>query len=191
MYPFRLSDNFSPYYFSKETILNGNNKAIDIAMVKSLYFYQPFEADELRQLIELLRNSLKNIELVNLHISNENERIEGEIFKPCQSKPKEKPLPKSGYIYIAQCQITKKYKIGCSKDYRARIKQLKTSNPAIILIKVYEVDDMLFEKKLHDIFKAKKFNGEWFDLNEDDLGNIDIDIWRYNHRNDVFDDKIF
>lgn len=191
MYPFKLSDNFSPYYIERKTILNGNKKAVDIAMIQSVYFYQPFEVNELKQLIKLLNNSLKNIDAVNLHIRNENERIENEMYKPRQSKTKEKPIPKAGYIYVAQCQITKKFKIGCSKDYKARINQLKISNPAIILIEAYKVDDMLFEKQLHDIFKEKKYNGEWFDLNEDDLGYLDIYVWRYNHRNDVFDDKIF
>lgn len=63
-------------------------------------------------------------------------------------------------------------KIGYTKDVDARLAQLQIGCPVRLqLLHVYEVKSFKarrLEQKLHDYFKCRRVNGEWF--------NIDVDI---------------
>ena len=64
------------------------------------------------------------------------------------------------------------YKIGyTSQDIKVRIRQLQTGNKNIItLISSYETSyGSKLEKSLHNFFKHKKVNNEWFNLDLEDI----------------------
>ena len=69
--------------------------------------------------------------------------------------------------YLIYNYVSKKFKIGRSKDIGMRIKQLeKEYGNNIILIDYCKGD---IEKSLHRFFSNKKDNGEWFNLNDDNI----------------------
>jgi hypothetical protein len=60
----------------------------------------------------------------------------------------------------------KNYKIGKSVNAENRISQCKTANPEIqLLVSGYGIS----EKELHDKYKDKRVDREWFSLNESDV----------------------
>lgn len=63
------------------------------------------------------------------------------------------------------------YKIGLSKDVRARIKTLGVALPfEIEPIHTIKTDDMVtLEKELHAQFNEKRVRGEWFALTPEDV----------------------
>lgn len=85
-------------------------------------------------------------------------------------KPPKKPRKKPGYVYLAYCE-TGHYKIGRSKGPRDRIKALDTKMPVKIeLLHSFPADDYVkAEEGLHRAFEDKRVNGEWFDLEKEDL----------------------
>lgn len=69
--------------------------------------------------------------------------------------------------YILKCQNL--YKIGKSKNVDERIKTHRMSNPFLEHISTIGGD---YEGVLHDEFKNKRRQGEWFVLTDDDLKRI-------------------
>jgi hypothetical protein len=78
-----------------------------------------------------------------------------------------------GFVYIIKSKLG--YKIGYSKEIHKRNKIFNVKLPfqwefaKIFCLKDYK----LFEKFLHGAYSLKKINGEWFDLNENDLVTIE------------------
>lgn len=67
------------------------------------------------------------------------------------------------------------YKIGATKHtIDKRIKQLQTGNPSPIeLIHTYYTNDHFkVERMLHNYYKDKKYNNEWFQLDAEDVSNF-------------------
>jgi len=81
------------------------------------------------------------------------------------------------YLISAQIGDEKHYKIGYTKrKVETRLKELKTGNPATFNIeKVYVADQYgaSIESRLHDRFKFKKVEGEWFLLEKEDIDNFE------------------
>ena len=78
-----------------------------------------------------------------------------------------------GYVYlIGETNNNGRYKIGSTraKDVNHRLKQLQTGNASELYIKeAFETEHPFkLEKMLHNHFKYKNLNGEWFELSEDD-----------------------
>ena len=75
----------------------------------------------------------------------------------------------AGFIYVLQAGPY--YKIGCSKNVDRRIEQLATLPPFDVeLVHTMPTDNMKStEQDLHRIFNAKRKNGEWFELDEEDV----------------------
>ena len=72
-----------------------------------------------------------------------------------------------GHVYVIEEKGL--YKIGCSSDYKKRLKKFKTAK----LIATYETDNIFTdERKLHLLFEEKRVCGEWFGLNANDLMEI-------------------
>jgi len=76
------------------------------------------------------------------------------------------------YLICAEIAGEKLHKIGYTKrTIEQRIKEFKTGNAS----EFYIVDSFesqwgtMVEAQLHKIFRDKKVNGEWFDLDEDDI----------------------
>ena len=76
---------------------------------------------------------------------------------------------RSGWVYVLQAGPY--YKIGKSKDVDRRIEQLATLPPFDIeLVHTMPTDNMgAVEQDLHRLFNAKRVNGEWFELTEEDV----------------------
>lgn len=84
--------------------------------------------------------------------------------------PTEKPARRTnGFIYILQAGPY--FKIGIAQNVDARIKQLATLPPFdLVLVHTIETEDMYsLESGLHSRFEAKRKNGEWFELDEEDV----------------------
>lgn len=68
------------------------------------------------------------------------------------------------------------YKIGYTKrEVSQRINELKTGNPyEFDIVEVYQAENYgsAIEGKLHRTFRSKKINGEWFELDEDDINDF-------------------
>jgi len=75
---------------------------------------------------------------------------------------------KRTYIYIMYDYNTGYYKIGRSANPAVRERTLQSEKPTIDLIKCWigTWDD---EKILHRMFKHKRYRGEWFALNDNDI----------------------
>lgn len=81
------------------------------------------------------------------------------------------------HIYLVCSEINgqKLHKIGYTRrTIEQRIKEFKTGNAS----EIYIVDSFQsewgtkIESQLHKIYKSKKFEGEWFDLNTEDISNF-------------------
>lgn len=73
-----------------------------------------------------------------------------------------------GDLYIIKNEVGR-YKIGKSKDVNNRIKIIESHGGIKAeLIKRIENADFL-EFKIHELFKDKRYHGEWFNLNKEDL----------------------
>ena len=74
-----------------------------------------------------------------------------------------------GYVYLLKAGNY--YKIGRSKNFERRVKEIKLQLPFPVKeIHVARVNDMVeSEKKWHRRFKAKRANGEWFLLSDADV----------------------
>lgn len=74
-----------------------------------------------------------------------------------------------GYVYLLKAGDY--YKIGRSKNFERRVKEIKLQLPfPVEQIHVARVNDMVeSEKKWHKRFKAKRANGEWFLLSNADV----------------------
>ena len=74
-----------------------------------------------------------------------------------------------GFIYILKSKHG--YKIGLSKNVKSRMKLFHIKLPfKFEIIGYYRVEHMIkSETYLHKKFKNKRLEGEWFDLNDDDI----------------------
>lgn len=97
-----------------------------------------------------------------------------EVLAIEQSKPRleESNQDVSGYVYLIKSDSY--YKIGVSQDVRQRIKQLGTLPPFDIkLICTIRTDSAYnLESQLHEQFEEKRVNGEWFELEDNDVEYI-------------------
>lgn len=75
----------------------------------------------------------------------------------------------SDYIYVLKAGDF--YKIGRTASLHERIKRLSIQLPfPIKLVMAFEVDDATDEEGFwHSELEDKRINGEWFELNEDDV----------------------
>ena len=82
-----------------------------------------------------------------------------------------------GYVYlIGQLNEENKYKIGSTraKDINTRLKQLQTGNPNPLILKDFHETDRPFkmEAMLHNKYQFQNVNGEWYELDENDIKNF-------------------
>lgn|SRR5690554_2916083 len=75
-------------------------------------------------------------------------------------------------VYFIADRRNSLVKIGVSNDRDRRIKQLQTGNPFKLEFMGWieeDNDHFQIEKKLHQKYSEKRFNGEWFEINQDDV----------------------
>lgn len=78
------------------------------------------------------------------------------------------------YIYLIQQENTNFYKIGVTKNINKRIMELQIGS-GIILKLIYSFETKFgfkLEAALHAYFRIKRTNGEWFELDSDDVDNF-------------------
>jgi hypothetical protein len=83
---------------------------------------------------------------------------------PVKRKAKKK---KPTFVYLIE-RGDGKIKIGRSKNPKARLDSMKTAIPEAAIIHQSRVFAKR-EYELHDLYKEKRFMGEWFDLDCDDV----------------------
>lgn len=76
------------------------------------------------------------------------------------------------FIYLMYDRVKGLYKIGFSKNPNYREKTLRSEEPDIQLFKKWFTPQK-YESDLKKRFKAKRIRGEWFNLNTEDLSEID------------------
>jgi hypothetical protein len=78
-----------------------------------------------------------------------------------------------GFVYVIRLGIGNLYKIGCTRDVKARMKALMAANPNLTLVFAVRVKSRLAgERALHTRFAEKRQSGELFDLSESDLNGL-------------------
>jgi hypothetical protein len=78
------------------------------------------------------------------------------------------------YLICAETNGKKLFKIGHTRrKVEERIKEFKTGNTAIFsIVEIFNSKwGTKIEANLHKQFRNKRLNGEWFDLDENDLNN--------------------
>ncbi len=115
-----------------------------------------------------------NHDKMHFHFKRNNETEEDINTKNPQSISKEKIEKK--YVYILK--YSDAYKIGISNDVEKRLENIKKEYRKIDPIMPYDLKIINYykvknaykmEDELHDFFKGKRLNGEWFELNQTDL----------------------
>lgn len=94
-----------------------------------------------------------------------------EIKSYDREKKKEEKRNSIGYVYL----ITdgRKFKIGKSKDFEVRLRQLKKANPELkplVIAKVQGYDNV--EELLLAKYHSKRIVGEWFSFNEKEVNAV-------------------
>jgi len=81
------------------------------------------------------------------------------------------------YIYLIKDIQSDVYKIGYSKNVNKRIKQLKTANSGTLrLIESFKTQhNRKVETALHNRYKNKHVNGEWFELSNEEIKSFGAD----------------
>lgn len=72
------------------------------------------------------------------------------------------------YVYVAQEEYSKRFKIGISKNPDKRVKALNIGNPEkLIIVTMFKAEEAghLSETKMHKYFSEYHLRGEWFDKN--------------------------
>lgn len=111
----------------------------------------------------------KIIDIFKENLSKElSSKINTEDLEKCVPDNKvEREQQKTYILYDKHRGI---YKIGRTLNIHTRMKAIKNVIPDITLIFVSWYD---IEKELHEAFKEKRIDGEWFRLEEKDLKNIE------------------
>jgi len=85
-----------------------------------------------------------------------------------------KVLPRSGYVYLVGNSEQPYFKIGMSVNPDSRVCHFepKLPFPVSIIHTTWTVDRYKGEAYLHRRFEEKRSNGEWFELDQDDISWI-------------------
>lgn len=77
-------------------------------------------------------------------------------------------------VYLVELNGTRYYKIGCSTNVSRRMKEFSCLFPekADLICSITTDDMYTLESELHERFKDKRTNGEWFLLDDEDVEYI-------------------
>lgn len=87
-------------------------------------------------------------------------------------------IKESSFVYLMLNKRNDFIKIGRSKNPSFREKTLQAEDPHVELITFWEAPPVL-ERQLHELLKAKRQRGEWFDLNFNDMKLIKEFMCKY------------
>jgi hypothetical protein len=80
-----------------------------------------------------------------------------------------------GKVYLVGCPEEDRYKIGyTNRDIYKRLDEIQTGNPKKIeVVHLFETDHHVkVEGWMHRKYGSKRMEGEWFELNEEDVENF-------------------
>jgi hypothetical protein len=82
--------------------------------------------------------------------------------------------PRDGKDFVYVVRAARFYKIGFTTNLKKRLSSLGTSQPfkLTLVVAIMSETAELLEKQLHRKFAKKRVNGEWFRLNDQDLGYL-------------------
>jgi hypothetical protein len=82
--------------------------------------------------------------------------------------------PGAGYIYLLRSECGKYTKIGMSRAPKSRLEFLGVLMPfKVMVVATYPCYDVAAtEKRLHEIYKDKRLEGEWFSLSDQDITQL-------------------
>ena len=94
-----------------------------------------------------------------------------------EARPKKEQPSSSGFIYVVtflDSANKKHYKIGRAKNIEQRLSGIQTGNPFKLKLDLcFWVESMSkVENMIHNQYKNKRKNGEWFDLTDSDVLDI-------------------
>ena len=125
----------------------------------------------LRELFENSNNVHKAIYelLLSLPRHNSVQSVKTESYRQGNN-----PFKKAGFVYIAkQLNEQNLYKIGTTRNLDKRIKTFKTGNCFVEIIASRFCSDAYgLETFFHKFFEKKRFKGEWFFFDKDELDDI-------------------
>lgn len=159
-----------------------NRKFFPKVYIERFYHHKIYETEEVMlsdqgglipkrdEMMTLIQGITRFYEVItDEEIDKENEILINMMF---EQKPRDKPVrqpKKPKYVYLLQSDIY--YKIGITTDPDKRISDLMTLPPfdtGIIYCALCD-DAQKHEKLLHERYKEKRVNGEWFKLSKDDV----------------------
>lgn len=88
--------------------------------------------------------------------------------KPDRAAPSRRTT--AGYVYVIKSE-NGRYKIGLTRNLDARLSSIATASPFLTQLAHYFKTSQMreLEKALHDHFAAKRQQGEWFELDREDM----------------------
>ena len=140
------------YKYDENTYINAKNKNI----ANNIYY----------NLIYINKETHKEQQLENI---KQQEKIKKQQEKQEKKRNQYYNQVIEGYVYVFACNGY--YKIGKSKNPEKRLLSFKTGTPfPIDIVQIYKSRNMnILEKLLHNLFSDKQIEGEWFNLNDDDI----------------------
>lgn len=101
---------------------------------------------------------------------NERLKLEEDMVESRQREKKETRRPKAS-VYVMKDNANGRYKIGRSVNPTVRESTLQSEKPDITLLFHY-LCDISVEDELHTKYTDKRIRGEWFELDDKDVEDI-------------------
>jgi Meiotically up-regulated gene 113 len=140
----------------------------------------------IQELIDFKERIDNTIRALNEHYDGDHERVNAELSQEyyLQENAKNQDVPTrdkyrnqgNTYIYLMKSNLNGFVKIGKSINPRAREKTLQSEDPLLELVFVSPLIDGVNELFLHDKFRSKRIRGEWFNLTNEDVESIKIQL---------------
>jgi len=99
-------------------------------------------------------------------------RIAQERLSPIEIIGEPTPPPRGGVVYVLKSKYG--YKVGRTNNIPARMRAFGVLLPFIYTIELcaWFDDAVVAERRYHDLFRDKRLQGEWFELEEQDIQRI-------------------
>lgn len=75
-------------------------------------------------------------------------------------------------VYLIRNTVTKRIKIGTTRNITSRLQNLQTGNEAKLQVEAQCGGDTTYERQLHKRFAKQRVRGEWFTLTEDEIQQL-------------------
>ena len=129
-------------------------------------FAEQFDGLELRQHIPALKR------IPSGHRAHRGDHVAPERLNPMEVIGARSTGSRCGVVYVLKSAYG--YKVGRTNNIPARMRAFGVHLPIVYTIPLcaWFDDCVVAEKRYHDMFQAKRINGEWFDLTDDDIHMI-------------------